>query len=137
MPPLKLYTSMVSSLMLHSHSRRVLICLSAILKLLIQLLNHQEEKENKNGLKLLLEPEDLKTYQSATELEISSESTELPYNFTKEQEFSKLMLPTRVHGLSIHATRLPHSVLLQVMLHMHSQEGEPLKRNKMLPSKTH
>ena len=102
-----------------------------------QLLNHQEEKENKNGLKLLSEPEDLKTYQSATELEISSESTEPPCNSIKAPEFSKSMLPTRVHGLFILVINKPHLVLHQVMLHMHSQEEEPLKRNKMSPSKTH
>ena len=102
-----------------------------------QLLNHQEEKENKNGLKLLLEPEDLKTYQSATESEISSEYTEPTYNSTKELEYSKLMLPTRAHGLSSHVTNLHHLVFQPEMPHMHSQEEEPLKRNKMSPSKPH
>lgn len=95
------------------------------------------EKESKSGLKLLLEPEDLKTYQSATELEISSEYTEPPYNFTKEPESFKLMLPTRVHGHYTQPTNKLHLVSMPVMHHMLSQEEEPLKRNKMLPSKTH
>ena len=132
---LMLFTSMVSSLMLHSHSRRVPICSNAILRSLTQL--SSQPREDKDGPKLPSEPEDSKTYQSATESEISSEYTEPTYNSTKELESSKLMLPIRAHGLSSHVTNLHHLEFQPEMPHMHSQEEEPLKRNKMLPSKPH
>ena len=86
LPPQLSATSMVSSLMQPSHSRRVPSTLSAILRSLTQALNHKVElllRANKTGLKLLSEPRDLKTYQSATESETSSESTEPPCNSTK------------------------------------------------------